>query len=467
MEAHFDTLVERLRNEAKELILHSSGSNQKEKKSNIKIPDDFKREFFSLVDKVNLSLMEDKDNFYGYFIFQMSREIRFDIGSPTAVNFKGTNYVLYFNPIQFLKLNRKQMESSLKHDILHIVSSHLIRAKEFQGRKSKVAVNMAMDLVVNQYLNYLPPYATTVEQVNIKYSLDLKPYRSFEYYLDKIQTAIDLLEEEVDANDEDNDISETIETEYSAEKTHDIWEESDDIDNKTLQEFTEKVIHNSEKGELPTYLKSMIEELKNNNGELPWNLYLIRLMGTMESKKKKTSTRRNRRQPDRLDIRGELRSHRANITIAIDISGSIREEEYKQAMKEVIAIVKNYNHEITVVECDDAIKRVYKVKSVKDIKGRLNKGGGTKFDPVFAYANNNKVDLLVYFTDGNGEEKLKTIPRGYKTLWVISGDGDQLSLKEPYGVVKKLSYIESKENLLDSNDVERGGYSMNNQEKII
>ena len=37
---------------------------------------EFKEKFFKLVDKVILSLMEDKDNFYGYFLFQMGREIR-------------------------------------------------------------------------------------------------------------------------------------------------------------------------------------------------------------------------------------------------------------------------------------------------------------------------------------------------------------------------------------------------------
>ena len=150
----------------------------------------------------------------------------------------------------------------------------------------------------------------------------------------------------------------------------------------------------------------MISSLKNSKGELPWNLYLKRLMGTVESNKKKTITRRNRRQPNRLDLRGELRGHKAKIVVALDISGSISDEEFKQAIKEVLSIVKNYNHEITIIECDNEIRRVYKVKSVKDIKDRINIRGGTKFTPVFEYANNKKINLLVYFTDGKGEDKL-------------------------------------------------------------
>ena len=198
---------------------------------------------------------------------------------------------------------------------------------------------------------------------------------------------------------------------------------------------------------------------------MPWNLYLKRLMGTVESNKKKTITRRNRSQPDRLDLRGQLRSHQAKIIVALDISGSISDEEFNRAIKEVLNIVKNYNHEITIIECDSEIRRVYKVKAVRDIKDRINIRGGTRFTPVFEYANNNKANLLVYFTDGKGEDKLLSIPNGYKTLWVISGRGDKLSLKEAYGAVKKLDNIEIKDTTLNMSDVMRDGYSMNQSRK--
>ncbi|EKY29663.1 hypothetical protein HMPREF0216_00071 [Clostridium celatum DSM 1785] len=129
--------------------------------------------------------------------------------------------------------------------------------------------------------------------------------------------------------------------------------------------------------------------------------------------------------------------------------------------------MKNYNHEITIIECDKEIKRAYKAKSMKDVKDRISSGGGTRFTPVFEYANNKNINLLIYFTDGKGEDKLRVIPRGYKTLWVISGRGDTLSLKEPYGAIKKLSKVEIKDTTVDMKDVRTDGYSMNNQEPIF
>ncbi|MEL1134451.1 VWA-like domain-containing protein [Desulfitobacterium sp. THU1] len=481
METTFASQVQEL-NQKADLVISSfiQAKRNYGEQAKLSIPPEFEAEFFSLVDQVNLSLMEDGDHFFGYFLLQMSKEIRFDISSPTAVNFKGAKYIIYFNPIIFLDLTLLQMESTIKHEILHIISLHLIRAKEFKGTHSKTAINMAMNIVVNTFLEDLPPYSVTLKWVNLNYSLQLLPFKTFEYYVEELQTALDLLavdEESRDESDleEDEDRHDTeaadyqlinaIATAYDPAKTHDLWEDSSEIDAKTLQEFTEQYIAQAQKGSIPNYLENLISSFKNNKGELPWNLYLKRLMGSVESNNKKTVTRRNRRQPQRLDLRGQLRSHKANIIVALDISGSISDLEFNQAVQEVLAIVRNYHHEITIVECDSEIRRVYTIKSAKDIKERINTRGGTRFTPVFEYANEHKVNLLIYFTDGRGEEKLQTLPKGYKTLWVISGRGDELSLQVPYGVVKRLMKVDAKDDSVSMSDVKRDGYSMQDQER--
>lgn len=467
MKSYFEKQTKELYDRAIKIIdiTQMLKSNKKREKFHISTDEDFKKDFFHIIDKVNLSLMEDKENFYGYFLFQMGREIRFDITSATSINFKEAKYVMYFNPIIFLELNMEQMQSTIKHEILHVLSQHLIRLKDFKDKYSTLALNLAMDVVVNQCLDCLCPYSITLEYINNKYNLNLEKFKTFEYYLEKIQTELDLQEENDEGEIVDN--NENVAVDFDAEKTHDIWEECIEIDEKTLRDFTEKFADNAKKGSVPTYIENMIKSIKNSKGELPWNLYLKKLMGTIEANKKKTITRRNRRQPNRLDLRGELRGHKAEIAVAIDISGSISDEEFKQAIKEVLTIVKSHNQEITIIECDKEIKRTYKVKSPKDIKERVASGGGTKFLPVFEYANNKKINLLIYFTDGKGEEKLEIKPRGYKTLWVISGRGEKLSLQEHFGVVKKLSKVEIKQDVIDMSDVRSDGYSMNNQAPIL
>lgn len=491
MMSQFEKQAQALYEQAALIMEKFYRSQRQGRQAAIRIPQEFKTEFFSLVDQVNLSLLEDKDNFYSYFLMQMSREIRFDMTSPTGVNFQGAHYVIHFNPLLFLNLNLRQMASTIKHEILHIISGHLWRAKALQGRYSTLAINMAMNIVVNAYLDYLPPYSVTLEWVNVHYALKLLPFKPFEYYAEEIQAALDLLaadeapEDEGDGDETDkskdpdnskdadqpnepaqNDGADAIKTAYDPERTHDLWQESSTADEQTFQKFTEKFIAHAQKGGLPGYLESMLSSLRNSQGELPWNLYLKRLMGTVPSDIKKTMTRRSRRQPERLDLRGQLRSHQAKILVALDISGSISDQEFNQAIKEVLAIVKNYNHEVTIVECDSEIRRTYKVKTVRDVRERLKIRGGTRFTPVFEYANQNKINLLIYFTDGQGEEKLQTIPRGYKSLWVLSGSGKELSLAKPYGAVKKLKQMEVKDDTLKMSDVKTEGFSMQDQERL-
>lgn len=462
MEGTFEQRAAELLEQATLLVSNSLRTTGEDGKYRISIPEEFKNSFFELTDQVNLKLMEDQDNFYGYFLFQMSRELRFDINSPAAVNFKGVRYVLYYNPLIFLKLDLERMESIIKHEILHVLLMHLTRAKALKNSYSAVVLNMAMDLAINKYLTPLPPYAVTVDWINQMYGLSLESYQSFEYYADRLQSVINLPKEAGDM-----DTEKLYETDFDASRTHDLWEESSELEEKALQEFTEKAVRASEKGELPAYLNNMLASLFGSRGELPWNLYLMRLLGTVESNKKKTVTRRNRRQPDRLELRGELRSHKARIALALDISGSISDEEFMQAMKEVLSIVKNYSNELTILECDDEIRREYQVKTMRDVKERTDSRGGTSFSPVFEYANAHEINLLIYFTDGKGEEKLKVKPRGYKVLWIISGRGDKLSLKEPYGAVMKLHNLAAKEEFVDLSEVTTSGYSMNYQEKII
>jgi predicted metal-dependent peptidase len=107
------------------------------------------------------------------------------------------------------------------------------------------------------------------------------------------------------------------------------------------------------------------------------------------------------------------------------------------------------------------------VKSINNIRPRSKIGGGTKFAPIFKYANSTATNLLIYFTDGKGEEESYVKPKGYKVMWVLTGQGDKLSLKEPFGTIKKLKTVEIKKDTIDLLDIKNEGWSMNSQQPII
>lgn len=58
----------------------------------------------------------------------------------------------------------------------------------------------------------------------------------------------------------------------------------------------------------------------------------------MKSGYKKTIVRRNRRQPERFDLRGTLPKNEAEVVVAIDISASMKDDEMKKILIEILSI---------------------------------------------------------------------------------------------------------------------------------
>ena len=81
----------------------------------------------------------------------------------------------------------------------------------------------------------------------------------------------------------------------------------------------------------------------------------------------------------------------------------------------------------------------HKIEKPADVKLKVAGRGGTWFSPVIEYVNNDKYfrdALLIYFTDGYGEEKIPK-PKTYRNIWVLT-ESDYLSVENPYGLVLKM-----------------------------
>ena len=161
---------------------------------------------------------------------------------------------------------------------------------------------------------------------------------------------------------------------------------------------------------------------------------------TIRSGYKKTIMRRDRRQPERVELRGKLPNMIPEITVAIDISASMSDEDIKKIMIEILALTQNRRGNITVIECDNEIRRIYKLRSPKDIRKRKSNTGSTAFSPVFEYMKekNLRNNILIYFTDGVGEKELTVKPVNSNTIWVLSGK-EELSLENPFGIIKRIN----------------------------
>lgn len=365
-------------------------------------------------------------------MLSIKREIRFDIKVPIATIPKRDGFNMYFNPFFFLNCTKREMAALLKHEIYHIMNLHFEREKQLKNRFSKEAVGVALDISINQYIKDLPGYSRKLEAINMEHNLNLAENRSVEEYAEEIYKSIKSRIKKDKFNENGNE-----EFLLEMDKAHEIWDEID-IDEESINSLTKKTAISAYNKNTPEGLEKIILAY-DEKPEISWELVLKNAIPAMKSGYKKTIVRRNRRQPERFDLRGTLPKNEAEVVVAIDISASMKDDEMKKILIEILSITHASKNKVTVIECDNEIRKVYKLRSEKDIQKRCRENGSTLFSPVFKYIRdkNLKNCILVYFTDGVGEKELEIKPFNKKTLWVICGD-DELSLKESYGEVKRI-----------------------------
>jgi len=120
-----------------------------------------------------------------------------------------------------------------------------------------------------------------------------------------------------------------------------------------------------------------------------------------------------------------LRSSQIDVVVVLDTSGSIRDEEMREFVSEVDAIKAQVRARITLLACDARLSadgpRVYEPWEAFELPANLRGGGGTRFTPAFEWVEQSGCvpDLLVYFTDAEGEFPGQE-PR-FPVIWLVKG----------------------------------------------
>jgi predicted metal-dependent peptidase len=438
---HMDTnLIERKRNE----LLAQCIVKDKEISKDTEFSSDFNK-FWQLI---LLDMIEGADAFFANFIVELRRELNYDLNECICTIPQYNFFRLVINPISLLECSIREIQALLKHEVYHILSLHHYRAMDLLKNNSKLAVTLAMDISVNQYIINLPNWANTIEKVSLSYNINIQENQTLEVYTEQIQQALNkkvknkLKGEEIEKD--------TIAIHELEDIEHSWMDENLNLDEEQLKEIVSKLLENINNVNRPESVNRIVEE-SSAKPKLSWQKLLIRSFGSTAWKKKKTVTRRDRRMPDRLDLRGTVTHYISEVIVAIDISGSMTENEIDDILTEIKALVRNYNSKVTVLECDDELRRIYLLQAGNPIKQRPKTSGKTNFSPVFEYISERKQQnaILIYFTDGLGEEMLDPSIIHSKTIWVLTSSENKLSLINAPGIVINLgSAKESKEDML-------------------
>ena len=162
---------------------------------------------------------------------------------------------------------------------------------------------------------------------------------------------------------------------------------------------------------------------------LPWRHLLARYMASL-ARDDYSFQRLSRREGDALLPR--LASEQVDLYVVLDTSASIGNEELAEFAAEVDALKGQIRARVTLQACDERLDArgpwIYQTWEPFVIPDGLRGGGGTDFKPAFAWATEQHLhpDLMLYFTDGDGEFPAR--PPEYPVIWLVKGKG-----KVPWG----------------------------------
>ncbi len=157
--------------------------------------------------------------------------------------------------------------------------------------------------------------------------------------------------------------------------------------------------------------------------QLPWRMLLARYM-TVAARDDYSYSRPSSRRGEPA-IFPSLRSTQINMVVALDVSGSINEQEMSEFLSEIDAIKGQTRARITLLACDAELSgdSPWEFEPWEDfaLPRTFQGGGGTRFVPVFEWVESQDMapDLLVYFTDGEGQFPNSTPT--YPVIWLVKG----------------------------------------------
>lgn len=339
------------------------------------------------------------------------RPILYSDAVPTA-GMSATGQIT-MNPAFAEGLTIKNIMFLLAHEAMHYMLAHSLRKKH----RDHMAWNVACDKVIND----------TLIDANVGEFIDggvtLRDGRNY------------AAEELYDENDDDmgeggigSDLGDPVDDNgkpLDEAKRH-------ELEVQAKIEAIQSAKAAKATGKLPGAIERMVEDMVNVT--TPWHEKLERYMQG-RIKDDYSWNRPNRRfiaQGTYLPG-ADYTPNMGEVVVAVDTSGSLNDRELGMFTSHINRILETCRPEkVTVVYCDWEIGGTEEF-TPDDFPIKLNPvgGGGTSFKPVFEWLSSyvGDVDVLVYFTDGWGDQDELTVP-DTDVVWVTTDREDNYKFGE-------------------------------------
>lgn len=355
-----------------------------------------------LLSFAKIELMKSKSVFLCAIALGMTHKFSTDV--PTAAT-NGTEIV--FNPDFFLSLTRQERKTLLAHEAWHVALCHMIRV----DHRDKAIYNQAGDYVINQLLSDagMAPLVKVGVNKEVTWLQDDKfRDKTTNQVYDKIFT------HPPEGNSGGYDVVYPSGSKGNQEK------EGKKIETKVkellVKAFTQSKMQGEAPGNIPGEIKRNLDKLINP--VLPWEQLLSQFL-TEKIKNDYSWSRPNRRYMPDFYLPSQNSDALAHITVAIDTSGSVSDDDLQKMLSEIEYIRDTLKpQKMTILDCDTQIHNVYDVTEDQSITElTFTGGGGTDCADVMRYCKKNPTSALIYFTDLYMSDYEGSVD--YPLLWIV------------------------------------------------
>ena len=357
------------------------------------------------LDKAKIALMSAPDTIFFTTVLFSLRQV-WDDTIPTACT---NGLEIRFNPEFFCSLSKDEQLFLLLHEVGHVIFSHMVR----RGSRDPGLWNYAGDYVINGML-----IGRGFKMPDMGLHADRFANMSTEQVYDLLK------QEQPPINPALLDLEEGGGDATGGAGGTDLKDQLDDI---LVRAALQSRMGGDKPGTIPGTVQIYLDELLNP--KLPWTT-ILRKYFTSLAKNDYSWRKPNRRFFPKYHLPSLYSETLDEITIAVDTSGSVSDEEFRRFVSEVRGILKNLRPKaITLIQFDTRIKAIDTVRDINDLlRLKFTGRGGTNVDDVIEYAETKQPNLLLVFSDGEFNHvasRMKT-----PVLWVIHGN-EQFTA--PYG----------------------------------
>ena len=358
--------------------------------------------------------------------------------------------LIEYNPERLEHFDDNQLALRLKAEVVRIILKHPYQRQPYNPRRD--VMRMSSDLTLCDNLEGMDTIGLEPPHV-----FDIQRGQAFEQYYSLMADQVLQLEMDADGDgiplimpgsgDNAGDESEGDDTAgggnftdamLNADAGASLWEEDELMSEKVNHEI-ETAQRCNQWGSLSGDLKALIESTLVSKQNFRAILSQFRA-SILSTKRHLTRMRPNRRYG--FDAMGSQYAYSTRLLVAVDVSGSVPDEDIKKFLAVINRFFKQGIESIEVIQFDSHITTEKPVQLKHATHGiRVIGRGGTNFQPAIDfYYEHEEYDGLVFLTDGYAATPRVPDDKRHKPLaWILTAGGGNEDNLRPFGPVIRIT----------------------------